>query len=74
MFFTYSAHTNLASYFWDLYECKKCNSNQILDIISKEMTSNTEKLLSCQENNTKKIKSGNINTKHLKSLQNFSCS
>ena len=49
-------------------------NNQILEIISKKMTSNTEKLLSCQENNTKKIKSGNINTKHLKSLQNFSCS
>ena len=48
-------------------------NNQILEIISKEMTSNTEKLLSCQENNTKKIKSGNINTKHLKSLENFSC-
>ena len=49
-------------------------NNQILEIISKEMTSNTEMLLFCHENNAKKIKSGNINTKHLKSLQNFSCS
>ena len=48
-------------------------NNQILEIISKEMTSNTEKMLFCHENNAKKIKSGNTNTKHLNSLQSFSC-
>ena len=46
-------------------------NNQILEIISKEMTSNTEKMLFCHENNAKKNQKWKHQYKTLKILAKF---